>query len=379
MEIVILKEPKEETRIPMLPAQVEKLCKLGFLCHVESSLGSHLSITDEHYEKVGATIFSDRKKVFTSADLVLCLSSPSIHDVSHMKTGSYLVGFLDPFTNKDLLKILEQKKISSISMELMPRTTVAQKMDALSSQANLAGYVSVLLATSNLDKILPMMTTPAGTIFPAKVFIIGVGVAGLQAIATARRLGARVEAYDTRPIVKEQVESLGAKFFQIDLGQTQETKEGYAKELTQDQLKKQKEAMKSAISSSDIVITTAQLLGKKAPILVTQEMIKAMKQKSVIVDMATQNGGNVEGSKKDAIIESNGVTIIGYSQLARLVPQSASEMYGANLYNLIGHFFDNQKKTFPKEMHDPFFQTILMTYEGKIINSWLLKQMQQGE
>lgn len=379
MEIVITKETQDaEKRIPITPATAEKLIKLGCNCHVESNLGQELHYSDEDYKKVGATIFSDRKKALSTADAYLRLSPPSVEDVRLMKEKAFLIGFLDPFTKKDLLKTLQEKNITSISMELMPRTTIAQKMDALSSQANLAGYIAVIMATEKLDQVIPMMTTPAGTLFPAKVFIIGVGVAGLQAIATAKRLGARVEAYDTRPIVKEQVESLGAKFFQIDLGDTGETQQGYAKELSKEQLVKQKEAMLKAIAGSDIVITTAQLLGKPAPLLVTDEMVNAMKAGSVIVDMATLNGGNVAGSKKDEVIVKNGVTIIGYSQLARFTPLSASEMYGSNLYNLIHHFWDKEKKAFPRDWEEEFFQNTLLTQNGKIVNKWLLQQ-KQGE
>lgn len=379
MHIAVTKEPSDETRISVTPSIVEKFVKLGFSFHVESGLGLHLSIKDTDFEKAGAQIFKDRKTMLSSTDILLCLSPPSVEDVTSMKEKSFVIGFLDPFTKKDLLKTLQQKHITSISMELMPRTTIAQKMDALSSQANLAGYCAVILACEKIDKVLPMMTTPAGTLFPAKVFILGVGVAGLQAIATAKRLGARVEAYDTRPVVKEQVESLGAKFFQIDLGETGQTKEGYAKELNAEQLQKQKDLMKSAIASSDIVITTAQLLGKKAPILVTADMVKAMKKGSVIVDMATLNGGNVEGSKKDEVYQKEGITIIGYSQLSRFVPLSASEMYGANLFNLIHHFYDATKKSFPKDGDEEFFQNTLLTHSGSIVNQWLLKQLQQGE
>ncbi len=251
---------------------------------------------------------------------------------------------------------------------MLPRTTVAQKMDVLSSQANLGGYMAVIQAAEEMDKILPMMTTPAGTIKPGRVFIIGVGVAGLQAIATARRLGARVEAFDTRPVVEDQVKSLGAKFVKIDLGETGQTKDGYATQLTPEQIRKQKEGMAKACAQADIVITTAQLFGRPAPRIVDAGMIAQMQPGSVIVDMAVETGGNVEGSEVDKVTEVNGVKIIGFANLPGRVATTASQMYSSNLANFIDHFWDREAKQFNLNLEDELIKGSLMTYEGEIFS-----------
>ena len=253
-------------------------------------------------------------------------------------------------------------------MEMIPRTTRAQKMDALSSQANLAGYVMVIQAAQQLDRILPMMMTPAGTLSPAKVFVIGAGVAGLQAIATAKRLGARVEAFDTRPVVAEQVQSLGGKFVEIDLGETGQTKDGYAKELTAEQLEMQREGMKAVISESDIVITTAQVFGRPAPRIVTADMVEAMKPGGVIVDMAVDSGGNVEGSVADETAEIGGVTILGLSNLPAQVSKDASQMYSSNLFNLVSEYWDSETKAMNLDLEDDILQSCVITHGGSIVN-----------
>ena len=242
-------------------------------------------------------------------------------------------------------------------------------MDALSSQANLAGYVMVILAARQLNKILPMMMTPAGTIAPARVFVIGAGVAGLQAIATAKRLGARVEAFDTRPVVAEQVRSLGGKFVEIDLGETGQTKDGYAKALTEEQLELQKQGQKKVIAQSDIVITTAQLFGRKAPVIVTKDMVEAMRPGSVVVDMAVESGGNVEGSKAGEIVDINGVSVIGLGNLPSEVSRNASEMYSANLYNLVDEFWDKEGDAgLVLNPEDDIIQGCLITRDGELVN-----------
>ena len=263
---------------------------------------------------------------------------------------------------------LAAQGVTAISMEMIPRTTRAQKMDALSSQANLAGYVMVLLAASKLDRILPMMMTPAGTLSPAKVFVIGAGVAGLQAIATAKRLGARVEAFDTRPVVAEQVQSLGGKFVEIDLGETGQTKDGYAQALTPEQLELQRLGMKDVISESDIVITTAQLFGRPAPRIITADMVAAMKNGGVIVDMAVDSGGNVEGSKPDETVEIDGVSIIGMANLPSQVSSDASQMYSSNLYNLVSEYWDEENKTFNLDLEDDILKGCVITHDGGLVN-----------
>ena len=253
-------------------------------------------------------------------------------------------------------------------MHLIPRTTLAQKMDALSSQANLGGYSAVIEASKTLLKSFPMMMTAAGTISPSRVFVIGVGVAGLQAIATAKRLGARVDAFDTRPIVEEQVQSLGAKFAKIDIGETEETDQGYAKELTLDQIALQQEGMKKICGQSDVVITTAQVFGRPAPRIVSREMVEAMKPGSVIVDMAVATGGNVEGSIVDEHVVHNGVTIIGMSNLPGSAAINASQMYGNNLFNMIEEYWDSENKTFNFDLTDEILKGCVVTHQGEIVN-----------
>jgi len=281
MKIAIPKELHPgETRTAMIPVSAAKLVKLGAEVMLESGAGSAAGFTDQDYINVGVSISSDRSALIQGADMILRLRKPPLEELDQIREGAIHVSFLDPFNEKELVQKFADCKISAISMELIPRTTRAQKMDALSSQANLAGYVAVITAANYLPKIFPMMMTAAGTITPARVFIIGAGVAGLQAIATAKRLGARVEAYDTRPVVEEQVKSLGAKFVKLNIGETGQTKDGYAKALTEEQLTKQREEMKKYCSSADIVITTAQVFGRKAPVIVTRDMVEAMSSRS---------------------------------------------------------------------------------------------------
>jgi len=275
---------------------------------------------------------------------------------------------VNPFSNKELIEGCASRKINLVSMEFIPRITRAQKMDVLSSQANLAGYVAVIEASRHLSTALPMMMTAAGTLKPAKVFVIGVGVAGLQAIATAKRLGARVEAFDTRDVVEEQVQSLGAKFVKIDLGETGETDQGYAKELTPEQIQKQKELQSKVCERSDIVITTAQLFGRPAPLLIDNNTIDKMSSGSVIFDMAVESGGNVEGSQPDEIIIRNGVKIIGITNLASKVAGHASLALSNNYNNWITDFFDEEKSKINFDFDDEIIQSSVLVYDGEIKN-----------
>ncbi len=369
MDLFFPKEIQEgETRVPLVPAVASKLVALGAEVTIESGFGASIKVDDSEYEKAGCKITSDRKAALAKADIVLRLSPPPDEEIGATKKGAIHVSYLDPFFNIDRVKKLAEAGASAICMEMIPRTTIAQKMDALSSQANLAGYVAVLQAVNRLDKIAPMMMTPAGTLSPAKVFIIGAGVAGLQAIATAKRLGARVEAFDTRPVVEEQVQSLGAKFLKIDLGETGQTDGGYAKELTPEQLELQRRGMAKACAQADIVITTAQLFGRKAPVLIKSDVIDGMKPGSVIVDMAAETGGNVEGSKPGEEVERNGVITIGARNLAGCVPLDASQMYASNLFNLIDHFWDKEEKTFKLNREDEIIAGSLLTHDGAIVN-----------
>ena len=253
-------------------------------------------------------------------------------------------------------------------MEMMPRTTRAQKMDVLSSQASIAGYAAVVVASEVSDKLFPMMMTPAGTISPARVFVIGAGVAGLQAIATAKRMGARVDAFDTRPVVKEQVESLGAKFLDIDLGETGQTKDGYAKALSQEQLSRQRDAMKTQCAQSDIVITTAQLYGRTAPVILNDEILSAMKPGSVIVDLAAESGGNVSGSLAGEIVENENIIIVGAANLPGRYTQDASQMYASNLYAFFSEFYSTENQAFEYDPNDEILAACYLVREGEVIH-----------
>ena len=369
MKIAVMKETHPgETRVPMVPATVERLVKLGAEVMVESGVGATCRFEDTAYEAVGARISSSRDEMLAQADVVLRLRKPPLNEIPLMRQGAVHVSYLDPFNEVALVDAMVTARVSGVSLEMIPRTTLAQKMDVLSSQANLAGYVSVLLGASHLDKILPMMTTPAGTIKPGKVFVIGVGVAGLQAIATARRLGARVEAFDTRPVVEEQVKSLGAKFVKIEIGETGQTKDGYATQLTPEQLKLQKQGMAKACAQADIVITTAQLFGRPAPRIVDHSMIVQMQPGSVIVDMAVETGGNVEGSEVDKIVEIGGVKVIGLGNLPGRVALTASQMYSNNLGNFLTHFWDKEENTFRLNLDDEIIKGALVTHDGAIFS-----------
>jgi len=358
----------------MVPATVKKLTELGAQVSVESGIGTHIDLTDAAYTEAGAAVEA-REAGLAGADLVACLRKPSIIDATRLREGAILVGLLEPFTSADLLNRLAARNVSAISMEMVPRTTLAQKMDALSSQANLAGYVAVILAAERLNKILPMMMTPSGTIAPSRVFVIGVGVAGLQAIATAKRLGARVDAFDTRPVVEEQVHSLGAKFVKIDLGETGQTKDGYAKELTPEQQALQRAGMAKVCAQADVVITTAQLFGRPAPKIVTADMVAGMRPGSVIVDLAIESGGNVEGTKLDEEVIVNGVRIIGLGNLPGHVAAVASQMYSANVGNLIEHFWDKSDKRMQLKVEDEIIKGCLVTHGGAICHPMIRERI----
>jgi NAD(P) transhydrogenase subunit alpha len=370
MNIVFPKETHPgETRVAATPNSIARLRKMGASLQVEAGLGETIGVSDTEYEAAGASVVADHGSLLSQADVVMRVRRPPEEDISLLKKGAVHISFLDPFNERALLDRFAGQGVSAISMELIPRTTRAQKMDALSSQANLAGYEAVVLGASYLKKALPMMTTAAGTIPPSKVFVIGAGVAGLQAIATAKRMGARVEAFDTRPTVAEQVRSLGAKFVEIDLGETGQTAQGYARELTPEQLAKQREAMKQCCAASDLVITTAQVFGRKAPIVVTADMVAAMKAGSVVVDLAVEQGGNVEGSAVNEVVEKNGVLIVGLPNLAAHVPQHASQVYAMNLVGLLEEFWDKNQKAFVLKPEDDIIQGCLLTHAGEIWNS----------
>ena len=369
---MLIAVPKEthtgECRVALTPEFVKKLIKSGARVVVEPGAGQAAGHTDIDYQTVGAEVLNDFNSLLCKAEIVPRVHKPSIEQLESYQTGAISISFLDPFNERPLIEAMGTKNIVGISMEMIPRTTRSQKMDALSSQANLAGYVMVLKATHALDRILPMMMTPAGTLKPAKVFIIGAGVAGLQAIATAKRLGAKVTAFDTRSIVAEQVHSVGAKFLHIDLGETGQTKDGYALQLTPEQLEKQKQGQKAEIADSDIVITTAQVFGRKPPVIVPADAVAAMKPGSVIVDMAAETGGNVEGSQPGEVIKTEGgVTIIGTGNWANEVPRDASQMYSANVFNLIEEFWDKENKRMVLDFNNDL-SGCAITHNGQVVN-----------
>ena len=375
---MIIGIPKEthpgEQRVAFIPPSVDRLVKKGAQVIIEAGLGTCIGITDEEYKKAGATIEGNRQTLLSTADIVLRLRKPPLEEIKLLKKGSIHISFLDPFNEKDLVQALAENQISGFSMEMIPRTTRAQKMDALSSQANLAGYVTVILAAEKLPKIFPMLMTPAGTIAPARVFIIGAGVAGLQAIATAKRLGARVDAFDTRAVVKEQVQSLGAKFVEIDLGETGQTAQGYAKALTPEQLEKQRQGMAKVCAQSDVIITTAQLFGRRAPVVLNQDTINQMKPGTIIVDMAVESGGNVEGSKlNEEVVTANGVRILGMGNLPGRVAVHASQVYSTNLHNLLEEYWDNDTKAFKINLEDEIIKGALITHQGQVVNETVKK------
>lgn len=365
---------QRERRAAATPETVAKLRTSGAEVLCEPGLGSGAYHPDEAYTQAGAAWVS-REEGLTTADLVLRIHKPSPREVSLLKPGCVHISFLDPFRDPESIRMLATRGVTALSLELIPRTTLAQRMDALSSQASLAGYVAVLLAANRLPKVFPMMMTPAGTLAPALVFVIGAGVAGLQAIATARRLGARVEAFDTRPVVEEQVKSLGARFVKVDLGTTEQTKDGYAKELTPEQLQRQREAMARHCAQADIVITTAQVFGRPAPRIVTREMIRNMRPGSVIVDMAVETGGNVEGSRLDEEVLLDGVCVMGYGNLPSRVPTHASQMLANNLLNLFLHGWSVEEKKFMLHFEDEIFRGCVVTHEGRIVHELISRQL----
>lgn len=372
--------PKEtwsgELRTALVPQNAKKFIELGMSVVLESESGVPSGFTDAMYEDVGVKVTQDKAEVH-GADILMRVRQPTSAELQLVKKEAVSISFLDPFNEKELVQDMAKREIRGISMEMVPRSTRAQKMDALSSQANLAGYVTVIQAAFHCPKIFPMMMTPAGTIAPGRVFIIGAGVAGLQAIATAKRLGARVEAFDTRPVVAEQVQSLGAKFLDIDLGEVGQTEQGYAKELTAEQLEKQREGQKQVIGQSDVLITTAQVFGRPAPRIVGLDMVEAMKPGSVVVDMAVESGGNVEGSRLDEVVEVGGVKIIGQGNLPSEVARNASEMYSNNLFNLVSEFWDEEQKTLVLDPEDEIIKSCLITQGGDVINE-TIKNLYNG-
>lgn len=367
-KILLCKEnDPRETRTALIPDDIKKLFSMGFEVSVVKGTGEKSGFNDEAYEKAGAALVPSNEEGYKGSEIILRIMKPA--SAEGIPSGALHLSYLDPFNEKELLNDFAAKGVQAISLEMIPRTTLAQKMDVQSSQTSLAGYVAVVNAAAKLPKILPMMVTPSGTINPARVFIIGVGVAGLQAIATAKRLGARVDAFDTRPVVEEQVKSLGASFVKIDLGEMGQTDQGYAKELTPEQIAKQQEAQAKVCERSDIVITTAKVFGRKAPRLIGKDVLNRMKAGAVVVDMAVSTGGNVEGSKLfEDVVTDNGVTIMSGDLLERQVPYDASKMLSGNFTAFLTHFYNKEQKELVVNLDDEIMRGCLLTQGGKIIH-----------
>jgi NAD(P) transhydrogenase subunit alpha len=356
-----------ETRVALIPDDIKRLISMGYEVKVTRGAGEKSGFNDEAYEKAGAVLVSSNEAGYEGSEIILRIMKPE--SIQGIPSGALHLSYLDPFNEKELLNDFAKSGVQAVSLEMIPRTTLAQKMDVQSSQTSLAGYTAVVNAAAKLPKILPMMVTPSGTIQPARVFIIGVGVAGLQAIATAKRLGARVDAFDTRPVVEEQVKSLGASFVKIDLGEMGQTDQGYAKELTPEQIAKQQEAQAKVCERSDIVITTAKVFGRKAPRLIGKDVLDRMKKGAVVVDMAVSTGGNVEGSKLfEDVVTENGVTIMCGDMLERQVPYDASKMLSGNFYAFLTHFYDKESKELVVNLEDEIMRGCLLTQGGKIIH-----------
>lgn len=366
MKIGVLKETRDkEKRVALTPVVAVQFVKAGYSCIVQSGAGLDSNFSDTHYSDAGCTIVSDASAVMADADLLLKVNAPSIDEISKMKNGSMTISYLYHTFNTELVSALAKQGISAFSMDAMPRISRAQSMDALSSQNNLAGYKAVVLGADHMAKIFPLMMTAAGTITPSKVLIFGAGVAGLQAVATAKRLGAIVEVTDVRPETKEQVESLGGKFIEVK-GEGVKVEGGYAKEVSAEYLAKQKEAVNKSLAQADLVITTALVAGKKAPILITEEQVKLMKLGSVIVDMAVEQGGNCELSELDKTVVKHGVTIVGQGNLPSTLSQNASELYAKNIYNFLTHL--STKEGMKWELEEEITKGTLITHQGKVVH-----------
>jgi H+-translocating NAD(P) transhydrogenase subunit alpha len=377
---MILGIPREiypkERRVAMVPAVIPNLKKAGLEVLVEAGAGHAAGYPDKEYVEKGAKLAADRAEVFRTADIIvqfLCHGANDKNgntDLPLFRKGQVLMGFLRPLGTAKTLQEIAERGVTSFAVELMPRITRAQSMDALSSMATIAGYKAVLLAASTLPRMFPMLTTAAGTVTPARVFVIGAGVAGLQAISTARRLGAPVEAYDVRPASKEQVQSVGAKFVELPIEVADaEDKGGYAKAQDESFYRRQREVMTKVVATSDVVITTAAIPGKRSPVLVTKEMVAGMAPGSVIVDLAAERGGNCELTKADETVVSGGVTIFGPTNLPSTVPYHASQMYAKNITTFLAHLVKDKKLVVA--MDDEITRETLVSYDGQVVHERL--------
>ncbi len=375
MNIGVCKETAEnETRVALTPEGVEKLRKDNLDIFVESTAGELSSYTDEDYKQAGASIVESRDEVLKNCDLLMAVQAPGEADIKKLKKEAILVSFIWPLQNAGYVELLRKQQISALAMDTIPRISRAQSMDALSSMSNIAGYKAALLGANHLDKYFPMMMTAAGTIPPAKVLVLGAGVAGLQAIATSKRLGAVVEAFDIRPAVKEQVESLGATFVEVEMESTEtESKGGYAKELDERNKELQKEAIHRHVKKSDVVITTALIPGRPAPRLVDKAMVDDMKPGSVVVDLAAEQGGNCELTQSGKVTEHNGVQIVGLLNLPGMLAYHASKLYSKNMMSLLGLLLQDGTPVFNFE--DEIISNATITHQGEIMSPFVKENM----
>lgn len=372
--IGVCKELKQnEKRIAITPEGVKKLSDQNLDIHIEAGAGEASSYSDEDYKNAGATIVADRNSILSKTDILLAVQAPDISDLEKMKEGSVLISFIWPLQNQDYVEALNNNRISGLAMDTIPRISRAQVMDALSSMSNIAGYKATLLGANQLNRYLPMMMTAAGTIPPAKVLVLGAGVAGLQAIATAKRLGAVVEAFDIRPAVKEQVESLGATFIEVEMEEDMETDSGYAKELSEQNKEKQQELVHKHAAKSDIVITTALIPGRPAPKLISKEMVEDMNAGSVVVDIAAEQGGNCELTKAGETVTHNNVFILGPLNLPSMLAFHASKLYSKNLLSLLDLLLEEGKPNF--NFDDEIIVNATVTHDGELISPFVKENL----
>lgn len=369
MKIAVLRERKEgELRVAATPDAVKKYISLGASVSVEAGAGKAASIPDDDYKAVGATIVPDAGSCTADAALVLKVRSPEKDELMLMPEGAILIGMLDPHAEKDKLTAYNLKKLSAFALEMLPRISRAQSMDVLSSQSNLAGYRAVIDAVATFGKVVPMMMTAAGTVAPAKALVLGAGVAGLQAIATAKRLGAVVSAFDVRPVVKEQVESLGAKFIEVPAEESGEASGGYAKEMSEEYKRKQSQLIHDTIKKQDLVISTALIPGRPAPVLITEAMVKDMKPGSVIVDLAAASGGNCPLTEADKVVVKHGVTLIGHTNMPSRCAVDASQLYARNLYNFISTLMVAKEGGLKVNWEDELIVGTMLTKGGETVH-----------
>lgn len=369
MKIIVGKETAQhEKRVAMTPEIVKKLVELGHQIVIEKDAGKEAGLADALYEKAGATVVKEGAELYKGADVIVRVVAPTVAEISRLPQNSYLIGMLKPFASPKEIKAFAKQKVTSFALELVPRISRAQTMDVLSSQSNLAGYKAVIDAAAEFGRSFPMMMTAAGTIPPARVLVLGAGVAGLQAIATAHRLGARVSAFDVREAVKEQVESLGASFVKVEADESGEGTGGYAKEMSEDYKKRQMETLAKVIKDQDIVITTAQIPGKPAPILITDAMVKSMKPGAVIVDLSVESGGNCSLSESGKIVTKNSVKIIGHANVPSRIAHDSSQVYARNVFHFLKALLNESGNGIDLNMEDEIIKATTLTHDGQIIH-----------